>query len=117
MEKPLYTAMPGKLLFVDSQLIEPGDEFTSEAVPGENWKPLNGAAEAAVGAMNFKPPERLPGDRRTPLVEIPENWRTLDKVDTVRIARRLGAPNGTKAPEAVAWIEKELAARALRAAA
>jgi hypothetical protein len=98
------------MLFLD-RLIVAGEEFESDATPGRNWEPLDDEAKAAIAAMAFEPEPRLPGSHDGKPIDIPENWRTMYKVDIVRLARRLGAPNGIKAPEAVARIEREVAAR------
>lgn len=99
------------LLFVDSRLIEIGEAFESDLPPGRNWEPVDDEARAAVAARKLPPQPKIPGEHGTPLIEIPPEWRSLDKVDTVRLARRLGAPNGTKYPAAVEMIERELIAR------
>ena len=105
------------LLFIDSRLIEIGEHFESDLPPGRNWEPVDEEAKAAVAARKFAPEPKLPGDNTKPLIEIPAEWRQLDKVGTVRLARQLGAPNGTKYEPAVEWIAREEAARNVAVAA
>lgn len=95
-------------LFLD-RLIESGEEFSSDGVPGQNWDPIDDDAKAAVQAQfpnGLTPdPMKLQGK---PLVAVPDGWRDLSAGKIIALAHKLGAPmKGTDRESAVAFIERE----------
>lgn len=92
-----------------SRLVEAGEEFTSDEVPGRNWEPVDADAEAAVKERfpDGEPVADLKIDGK-PLVDIPKDWRDMSANKMIVLARKLGAPEkGTNRESAVAWIERE----------
>ena len=111
------------LLFV-SRLIQPGEQFTSDQAPGQNWEPVDAEAIAAVAARDAakavaspKPHLRENGLAPKHLVDIPADWKSLHLSTRRALARKLGALPSVKLAEADAMIEQELAARAQKVAA
>lgn len=99
-----------KLIFIGSMLHQPGDEFESDLTPARSWHPLDPEARAAVEAQKFGAVPKKPGEHRTPLVEIPGDWRDMKPIKIINLARKLGLSGG-KMPDAIAKIEAEEAAR------
>lgn len=95
-------------LFLD-RLIEAGEEFSSDGVPGMNWEPLDDAAKAAAQArFGDAPAQPEPKFAGKPLAEIPDGWKDFSKPKLIALAVKLGAPaKGTSADDARAWIERE----------
>lgn len=116
---PQYEA--GALIFTDrSELVEPGQKFASDAVPGKNWKPLDDAAKEAF-AKRFPPVEpTVVSIKRQPspeTVEIPADWRDRVPILIYKLASQLfgdyDVPEGmTKFDRACELIDAEVAKRA-----
>jgi hypothetical protein len=118
---PRYRAK--EICYVDT-LRRPGEEFEYAGSPGANLEPLDDAARDAKALADKRRAHR-PGlrtlDGKRPVeppkptkadVTIPENWVELPPKEVVTLSRRLGAPKNNRYPQAVAFIEKELARRA-----
>lgn len=106
------------LLFVDHRLIRAGEEFESDLPPGSKWEPLDDAAQAkceerdrlaalAAEQAAAKAAAELPPDA----IPIPTDWIEMRPEQIVNLARRLGAFGRCNYAQAVAWIEKVVAAR------
>lgn len=104
------------LIFIESALYQIGEEFESDLAPGRNWEPIDEEAKAKVAAANLPPMAQMVGEHRTPLTEIPADWRTMKGLDLINLARKLGLKPG-KVEDARAKIEHELATRLEAAAA
>lgn len=95
------------------RLVEVGEEFSSDDVPGRNWEPLDDEAKAAVadrfGAAEAPQETKFTGK---PLVDIPADWKEFSKPKLLALAHKLGAPaKGTGAEQAKEWIEREIVQR------
>lgn len=99
------------MIYID-RLIMPGEEFSSDLVPGRHWEPLDDEAKAKVGTAKLapEPPPIIPAPK--PMMAIPEDWRDLSGKKQIALAQKLGAPaKGTTTQIAVDWIEREIAQR------
>lgn len=103
-------------IFIGSALYEAGQEFESDLDPGQNWEPLDDEARAKVANRPVKPTTPPVGLHTTQLTDIPADWREMKGLDLINLARKLGMTGG-KRDDAVKWIEKEVANRAMSAAA
>lgn len=112
---PRYRAL--NPIFIASALYQPGEEFESDLAPGRNWEPLDAAARAAVAKAKIVPFPKMPGEHKTALVEIPEDWESLKPLAKINLARKLGLAPGGKAKDAVELIERELTTRDFAATA
>lgn len=94
------------------RLVEVGEEFSSNDVPGRNWEPLDDEAKAAVTdrfGADAQPETKFSGK---PLVDIPGDWKELSKPKLLALAHKLGAPaKGTGVEQATEWIEREVVQR------
>ena len=103
-------------LFLGNVLVKPGETFTSNAVPGKNWEPLDDEARAAVAARFGKAvpkptteaevvkglsPQATPVAEAAPAAEptaveadarLPANWRSLHWTKQVEMATALAGP-------------------------
>lgn len=103
-------------LYVDDRLIEPDEEFSSDLVPGRNWEPLDAAARKAFADRfpSGPPVEAKPAGTGHTMMAIPDNWQDLPVPQIIALAVKLGAPRkGTGRDQAVAHIEREIAARSM----
>lgn len=98
------------LLYVDRLIVE-GEEFESNLTPGINWEPLDKDAKAAADNRPTIEVRSLTGIHDTPRTDIPEDWADKKPISIINLARKLGLPQGSKLPDARAWIEREQAAR------
>lgn len=117
---PRYRAL-GKLYL--RKLIEPGEEFESDLLPGRNWEPLDDEAREAVEKYRatasdvLKIADRLnPSPRDPGAVEIPPDWRSLSGPKRRFLAQKLGAQSNVKESDANSYIESELERRASKVA-
>lgn len=118
---PLYVAK--NWLFVGRREIEPGETFESELPPGRNWEPIDDEAKARCeqrdrerAALYAKQAKIDQAPTAPEAIPIPADWLELRPEKVVNLARRLGASGKCNHTQAVAWIEKVLAARAEQAA-
>jgi hypothetical protein len=108
---PKYRALA--MLFIDSRLILAGEDFDSDLAPGKNWHPMDAEAKAKCEQRGNVPDPKIPGEHKTPLVEIPDDWRDLTAFQQIALARKLGAPGkGLKRADAINRIETEVVHRA-----
>lgn len=127
-------------IYLNGRSIAPGEAFEGGARPGADWEPLDDDAWREFHAWQaerrrlrmpdirykfaVKPAEEIAPAAASPAavtvtaaskggaIDIPEDWRSLKAIQRIALAKKLGAPNGTKAVEADALIEAELAKRA-----
>lgn len=94
--------------------VRPGEHFTSDAVPGKNWEPLDEEAEARVKAhFNGKPSATAD---TMPTIPIADNWESLHWTQRVKLAKELAGdfvvPDGkTEGQIADGLIREEVARR------
>jgi hypothetical protein len=84
----------GALIFDEhSRLIEVGERFRSDRVPGKNWLPVDDEAKAAVDARFGKNGPVVTSLERQPatslVAEIPDDWRDLHHLRRVQIAKQI----------------------------
>lgn len=104
-------------IFIGSVLHGIGAEFESDLPPGRNWEPVDAAAKAAAAKTNPQPMPKMPGEHRTAIAEIPDDWESLAGLQILNLAKKFGLPKTGKLADAKALIEKEVAARQIAAAA
>jgi hypothetical protein len=103
------------------RLIQAGEEFDSDLIPGRNWEPLDDEARAAVEQYRQKNGAVLsivekvdPLPARAAAVDIPDDWKDGTAAMRRGLAKRLGAQSTVTADDANTYIKAELDRRSAR---